>query len=79
MVMSEKRGSVVAKTTGVRCESYPDECTFAMQAGVFDEDDGAEVVLRSLRPTDCCPTCGSDLESWDPAFPSVTPGCPDEW
>lgn len=77
--MSEERGPVVAKTTGVRCESYPDECAFAMQAGVFDEDTGAGAILRSLRPTGCCPTCGNQLESWEPAFPSVAPGRPGEW
>ncbi|WP_299267418.1 hypothetical protein [Halorientalis sp.] len=77
--MSENWGSVVAQTTGIRCESYPDECAFAMQAGVFDGGSGAEAVLRSLRPTGCCPTCGSDLESWEPQFPSVAPGRPGDW
>jgi hypothetical protein len=77
--MSENRGAVVARTAGVRCESYPDECQFAVQAGVFEDGDGAEAILPSLRPTGSCPSCGSDLEPWDPAFPSVAPGRPDEW
>ncbi|WP_424019993.1 hypothetical protein ACOZ4N_20400 (plasmid) [Halorientalis pallida] len=50
-----------------------------MQAGVFDEDTGAEAILHSLRPTGRCPTCGSDLESWEPTFRSVAPGRPGEW
>lgn len=77
--MSDRDGPVVARTTGIRCESYPDECAFAMQAGVFADGTGADAILPSLRPAGQCPTCGCDLVAWDPAFPSAAPGRPTEW
>ena len=68
--------SVRVDAVGIRCTSYPGTCTFAMQAGVFDAATGAEQFLPSIRHFETCPTCGGEIEQWDPAYESSVPGRP---
>ncbi len=68
--------SVHVDVVGIQCTSYPDTCTFAMQAGVFDDATGAEQFLPSMRHFETCPTCGADVERWEPEYERSIPGRP---
>lgn len=71
-------GGVVSQVVGIRCEEYPDECQFAMQAGVFDGAAGVDL-FPSIRSRETCPSCGGGVEDWEPEFESSVPGRPTEW
>lgn len=80
--MSEDSGdtpTVDPDTVGIRCESYPNECQFAMQVGMFETTADGDQFLPTMQASDTCPTCGGGLEEWDPSFESSAPGRPIEW
>jgi len=67
------------KVVGIRCESYPEDCHFAMQAGVFRSTPTTDAFLPSMEASETCPTCGGNLEEWDPKFAGTAPGRPFDW
>ena len=73
-----KSNGVVSRVVGIRCEEYPDDCQFAMQAGVFDATSGVDL-FPSMSAHDTCPSCGGGVEDWDPEFEGLAPGRPAEW
>jgi hypothetical protein len=80
--MSENRvgdGDGDPSVVGIRCEGYPDDCQFAMQAGVFGDGPGFTQLLPTMSARETCPFCGGTVEEWNPEYEGTAPGRPLEW